>query len=67
VPNYNGVKTISTCQTCWANLDLASEDDYWVVLCTAEKLCPGIYCKVENPDTFIDRVHDFFSGFGGGL
>jgi len=49
-----------------SNLDLTSEDDYWVVLYGAEKLCPGIYCKVENPDTFLDRVNDFFSGFGGG-
>ncbi len=48
-----------------ADLDLNSEDDYMVILNIAEKLSPGIYARVENPDIFLDHVFDFFQSFAG--
>lgn len=46
------------------NLDLQVEEDYFVVLSIAERLSPGIYCKVErNPELLPELIQELFESF----
>lgn len=46
------------------NLDLQVDEDYFVVLSIAERLSPGIYCKVErNPELLPELIQELFESF----
>lgn len=46
------------------NLDLQADEDYFVMLSVAERLSPGIYCRVErNPELLPELIQELFESF----
>ncbi len=54
----------ATIEKMRADLDLQVDEDYFLLLNMAEKVSPGLYCKVErNPDLLPDLILELFESF----